>query len=252
MSCNRTKSHLQNSSSSSTTTTGGNTNSQSLPRLTTTCAGCLNELLTSNEEDYVKALGQEWHTDCFCCSVCDHHLHNWYFEKDGLLFCRDDYYQRFGEACQQCSDVISGPVMVAGDHKFHPECFCCTQCSSFIGYGEAFALLERSKLYCDNCYRQMLKLEASSLDGMGKPLHSIRLVEIPKDMTTSLRLSVDNIDGVQRNNAAGHHLSGDNWNAYLYNNAASSSSSHLDYMSGKGLLTGSSSSDLCPAIRISE
>lgn len=248
-SCNPKACHLQKSSSATNTTT---TNSQSLPRLTTTCAGCLNELSSSSEEECVVALGQEWHFDCFRCSVCDHQLHNWYFEKDGLLFCRDDYYQRFGEACQQCTDVISGPVMVAGDHKFHPECFCCTQCSSFIGYGEAFALLERSKLYCDACYRKLIKTESSSLDGIVKPLHSIRLVEVPKDITTSLRLSVDNIDGAQRNaTAASVGGSCDNWNSYLYNNASSSSSSHLDYMSGKGLLTGSSS-DLCPAIRISE
>lgn len=234
---NSTKSALQNSST--------NANSQSLPRLTNTCASCLNELLSCSNEEYVVALGQEWHADCFRCSVCDHHLHNWYFEKDGLLFCRDDYYQRFGEACQQCSDVISGPVMVAGDHKFHPECFCCTQCSSFIGYGEAFALLERSKLYCDGCYRKMLNTETNTaVDGITKPLHSIRLVEIPKDITTSLRLSVDNIDGAQRNTPAGLHLSGDNWNS-------SSSSTHLDFMSSKGLLAGSSN-DLCPAIRISE
>lgn len=240
-SCNNRKSHLQKSSPpSSSSSPSTHNNSQSLPRLTTTCAGCMNELLChKNEEEYVVALGQEWHTDCFRCSVCDNHLHNWYFEKDGLLFCRDDYYQRFGEACQQCSNVISGPVMVAGDHKFHPECFCCTQCSSFIGYGDAFALLERSKLYCDACYRNVIKSDTSAIDGVIKPLHSIRLVEIPKNITSSLRLSVDNIDAVPR---------GENWNSYVYNNACSSSATHLD---AAGLLA-SSSSDSCPAIRISE
>lgn len=232
-----TTSHLQKSSS--------NNNSQSLPRLTTNCAGCLNALhTTKDDEEFIVALGQEWHSDCFRCSVCDNHLHNWYFEKDGLLFCRDDYYQRFGEACQQCSDVISGPVMVAGDHKFHPECFCCTVCNTFIGYGEAFALLERSKLYCDGCYKQVVDSESPALDGIAKPLHSIRLVEIPKDVTPSLRLSVDNINVTQR-----HHLSGDSWHARIYN--SSSTSSQLDGKSGGGLLAGSSS-ELCPAVRISE
>ncbi|XP_013119394.2 LIM domain kinase 1 isoform X2 [Stomoxys calcitrans] len=227
------KSHLQKNHS--------NNNSQSLPRLTTNCAGCLNELNPSNdEEESIEALGQEWHTDCFRCSVCDNHLHNWYFEKEGLLFCRDDYYQRFGEACQQCTDFISGPVMVAGDHKFHPECFCCSICHTFIGYGEAFALLERSKLFCDSCYKKNMKSEGAALDAI-KP-HSIRLVEIPKDITSSLRLSVDNINVTQR-----HHLSsGDSWYARVYN---SPSASTID---GKaGLLTGSSS-ELCPAVRISE
>lgn len=37
--------------------------------------------------------------------------------------------------------------MVAGDHKFHPECFCCDSCSAYIGDGESYALVERSKLY---------------------------------------------------------------------------------------------------------
>lgn len=43
--------------------------------------------------------------------------------------------------------VITGPVMVAGEHKFHPECFCCCSCSAFIGDGDSYALVERSKLY---------------------------------------------------------------------------------------------------------
>lgn len=72
--------------------------------------------------------------------------------------------------------------MVAGDHKFHPECFCCSSCSGFIGDGEAYALVERSKLYCGQCYkRQMRPLlgRQVSSSGSGKPQHSIRLVEIP-------------------------------------------------------------------------
>lgn len=43
--------------------------------------------------------------------------------------------------------IITGPVMVAGEHKFHPECFCCNSCGAFIGDGDSYALVERSKLY---------------------------------------------------------------------------------------------------------
>ena len=42
---------------------------------------------------------------CFRCSACDTALSNWYFEKDGLLFCKTDYWSKFGEACQQCDQV---------------------------------------------------------------------------------------------------------------------------------------------------
>ncbi|XP_074030195.1 LIM domain kinase 1 isoform X2 [Leptinotarsa decemlineata] len=141
------------------------------------CAGCLNII---DEEEFISALCQEWHMECFRCSACDAALSNWYFEKDGLLFCKDDYWTRYGEACQQCSQIITGPVMVAGEHKFHPECFCCGSCSAFIGDGDSYALVERSKLYCGQCYkRQMQPLQKSTgFSFMRKP-HSIRLVEIP-------------------------------------------------------------------------
>lgn len=100
-----------------------------------------------NHDGSISALGQDWHLECFRCSVCDAQLSHWYFEKDGLLFCRDDYWQRFGDACQQCGSFITGPVMIAGEHKFHPECFCCTQCNQYIGDGDSYALVERSKLF---------------------------------------------------------------------------------------------------------
>lgn len=158
---------------------------------TLSCSGCLNELIAS--EEYISALGQEWHSDCFRCSVCDGQLSSWYFEKDGLLFCKDDYWSKFGESCQQCGAVITGPVMVAGDHKFHPECFCCEFCSAFIGDGESYALVERSKLFCGLCYKRQMNPLTKSSSASSKPLHSIRLIEIPwtKDATPGLKLSLD-------------------------------------------------------------
>ncbi|XP_017045807.1 LIM domain kinase 1 isoform X2 [Drosophila ficusphila] len=158
------------------------------------CAHCRGQLLPHPEEPIVMALGQQWHCDCFRCSVCEGHLHNWYFEREGLLYCREDYYGRFGDACQQCTAVITGPVMVAGEHKFHPECFCCAACGAFIGEGESYALVERSKLYCGQCYgkRSCQPADAKArITTAGKPMHSIRLVEIPKDATPGLR-----VDGV--------------------------------------------------------
>lgn len=109
----------------------------------TQCAICLNDL----DERVISALGQKWHTDCFRCSVCDDQLSHWYFEKEGLLFCRDDYLQRFGDICQQCMALISGPAMIVEEHKFHPECFRCEHCRQYIGDGDSYALVERSKLF---------------------------------------------------------------------------------------------------------
>lgn len=156
-----------------------NNNENETPQVdsTATCSGCLNTL---DDEDFISALGQEWHMECFRCTACDVALSNWYFEKDGLLFCKTDYYGRYGASCQQCSQVITGPVMVAGEHKFHPECFCCSSCNAFIGDGDSYALVERSKLYCGSCYkRQMQPLEKTAKCPFVRKPHSIRLVEIP-------------------------------------------------------------------------
>ncbi|XP_012288985.1 LIM domain kinase 1 isoform X2 [Orussus abietinus] len=148
---------------------------------TLVCAGCLNAI---DEDEFVQALNQEWHIDCFRCSACDASLSSWYFEKDGLLFCKEDYWAAYGEACQGCGHIITGPVMLAGDHKFHPECFACNFCGTFIGDGESYALVERSKLYCGICYkRQMQPLNKTANYPFIRKPHSIRLVEIPPNTT---------------------------------------------------------------------
>ncbi|XP_053680664.1 LIM domain kinase 1 [Anopheles nili] len=177
---------------------------------TAACASCYN---TIEQEQHVGAVGQMWHSECFRCSVCDARLSSWYFEKDGLLFCKDDHWRKFGECCQQCSQFISGPAMFAGDHKFHPECFRCESCKIFIGDRESYVLLERSKLFCGQCYRnqQCALMEASQngtiqLPSQGKFVkekqripHSIRLVEIPWSGSRSdrIRLAADDKSFIQ-------------------------------------------------------
>ncbi|XP_042860395.1 LIM domain kinase 1-like [Penaeus japonicus] len=160
---------------------------------TTTCAGCMNVI---EDDEFFSALGQDWHTDCFRCSACDVTLSSWYFEKDGLLFCKNDYWKKYGEACQDCGQIITGPVMVAGDHKFHPECFICTSCSAFIGDGESYALVERSKLYCGLCYKRQMQPLNKSTSYSKKP-HSIQLIELPakSDNQRRIKLSVDSRKG---------------------------------------------------------
>lgn len=150
-----------------------------------TCESCLNAI---EDDECLQALHTVWHTDCFRCSVCDILLSSWYFEKDGMLFCKSDYLYNYGEVCQNCSEIITGPVMVAGDHKFHPECFCCASCNAFIGDGDAYALVERSKLYCGPCYRHHMQQPLSQHSVLAGP-HSIQLLEIPASRgTRSIKL----------------------------------------------------------------
>ncbi|XP_059572991.1 LIM domain kinase 1 isoform X3 [Alligator mississippiensis] len=74
-------------------------------------------------------------------------------------------------------------VQVAGEQKYHPECFSCLNCRAFIGDGDTYALVERSKLYCGHCYYQMVVtpvIEQILPESPGSRIpHTVTLVSIP-------------------------------------------------------------------------
>ncbi|NXN51456.1 LIMK1 kinase, partial [Rynchops niger] len=51
---------------------------------------------------------------CHRCCECGASLSHQYYEKDGRLYCKKDYWARFGELCHGCSEQITkGLVMVS-------------------------------------------------------------------------------------------------------------------------------------------
>uniref|UniRef100_A0A2I3GC95 LIM domain kinase 1 n=1 Tax=Nomascus leucogenys TaxID=61853 RepID=A0A2I3GC95_NOMLE len=131
---------------------------------------------------------------CRCCD-CSASLSHQYYEKDGQLFCKKDYWARYGESCHGCSEQITkGLVMVAGELKYHPECFICLTCGTFIGDGDTYTLVEHSKLYCGHCYYQTVVtpvIEQILPDSPGSHLpHTVTLVSIPASSHGKRGLSV--------------------------------------------------------------
>ncbi|XP_062843299.1 LIM domain kinase 1a [Trichomycterus rosablanca] len=129
------------------------------------------------------------------CCECGTLLSHWYYEKDGCLFCRKDYWAKFGELCHGCSEPINtGLIMVAGEQKYHPECFTCLNCRSFIGDGDNYALVERSKLYCGHCYYETIVTPSTLPDSPCSRIpHTVTLVSIPAstDGKRGFSLSID-------------------------------------------------------------
>ncbi|XP_022097479.1 LIM domain kinase 1-like isoform X2 [Acanthaster planci] len=150
------------------------------------CISCSQKIV---DEHLVQALESEWHIRCFLCTVCNNKLSSWYFERDGKLYCRQDYLAKFGESCNGCAQIITGPVMVAGEHKYHPDCFVCIKCGVFIGDGDSYALVERSKLYCGQCYHSVLVPIISTTPDSRVP-HTVQLVTIPPTPEGQKRFSV--------------------------------------------------------------
>ncbi|XP_061606864.1 LIM domain kinase 1-like isoform X2 [Phyllopteryx taeniolatus] len=112
------------------------------------------------------------------CRECSCTLSHWYYEREGQLFCKKHYWQRYGENCQGCDETLQpGLVMVAGEQKYHPECFTCRKCQLFIGDGDSYTLVEHSKLFCGQCFSQRAASSPSSPPV--KSPHTVALVSLP-------------------------------------------------------------------------
>uniref|UniRef100_A0A672NY20 LIM domain kinase 2 n=1 Tax=Sinocyclocheilus grahami TaxID=75366 RepID=A0A672NY20_SINGR len=70
------------------------------------------------------------------------------------------------------------------DYKYHPECFVCLSCKVVIEDQDTYALVERTKLYCGKCYKQVVLtpvLEKRGLADSPTDLlpHTVTLVSMP-------------------------------------------------------------------------
>ncbi|GLD46540.1 LIM domain kinase 1-like protein [Lates japonicus] len=114
------------------------------------------------------------------CCECGCILSHWYYEREGQLYCKKHYWARYGEHCHGCRETIAtGLIMVAGEQKYHPECFTCMNCDMFIGDGDTYTLVEHTKLYCGHCFRQGVVSAARSASPLTKSPHMVALVELP-------------------------------------------------------------------------
>uniref|UniRef100_A0A673BWH7 LIM domain kinase 1 n=1 Tax=Sphaeramia orbicularis TaxID=375764 RepID=A0A673BWH7_9TELE len=99
---------------------------------------------------------------------------------EGELFCKKHYWTRYGEHCHGCTEAITtGLIMVAGEQKFHTECFTCINCGMFIGDGDRYTLVERSELYCGQCFCQGVASAVSSTSPLTTNTHMVALVCLP-------------------------------------------------------------------------
>lgn len=61
-----------------------------------------------------------------------------------VIFCLQDYRERWGTRCAGCGEYVEGDVVTAGDkHAFHPNCFHCQRCRQpLLGQGTKVSLVQ--------------------------------------------------------------------------------------------------------------
>lgn len=115
------------------------------------CGACRRPI----EERVVTALGKHFHVDHFVCARCERpFLGKRHYERKGLAYCEQHYYQQFGHQCFVCQQMIKGDVIRALNKYWCVQHFSCAFC-------EAKLIANKSKFYdvdskpcCKKCYEK--------------------------------------------------------------------------------------------------
>ncbi|KAL3282023.1 hypothetical protein HHI36_005226, partial [Cryptolaemus montrouzieri] len=128
------------------------------------CGGC-HELIL--DRFILKVADRTWHAKCLQCSECRMQLTDKCFARNGQLFCKDDFFKRFGTKCASCELGIPPTQVVrrAQDSVYHLQCFSCIMCSRQLNTGDEFYLMEDRKLVCKPDYEAAKSKAAECLDG---------------------------------------------------------------------------------------
>lgn len=135
---------------------GNNNNDEHALRQQNCCAKCRKPL----REKYILSVDdQHWHQDCVQCADCSLKLTDRCYTIDGKLYCKLDYWHRFGPKCVNCLQSIEPSELVQrikGNQVYHLKCFNCYDCGRQLEFGEQLHLIDGKRLLCKQDYQKQL------------------------------------------------------------------------------------------------
>ncbi|KAJ8379778.1 hypothetical protein SKAU_G00005560 [Synaphobranchus kaupii] len=125
------------------------------------CAGCNQRIV---DRFILNVLDRHWHSTCLKCSDCQGQLADKCFSRGDSIYCKDDFFKRFGTKCAACQQGIppSQVVRRAQEFVYHLHCFACIVCKRQLATGDEFYLMEDSRLVCKADYETAKQREADS------------------------------------------------------------------------------------------
>lgn len=119
------------------------------------CSHCDQPIL---DKYVLTVLERPWHPHCVRCVDCGLRLNEKCFSRDGKIYCKEDFYRRFGPKCSGCGEGISAQDLVrkARDKVFHLKCFTCFVCRKQLVTGEELYVVDDTKFVCKEDYNHRL------------------------------------------------------------------------------------------------
>ncbi|KAG5441939.1 LIM/homeobox protein Lhx3 [Clonorchis sinensis] len=117
----------------------------------------------------MRVLNQHWHSNCLKCMDCGASLSDKCFMRMDEVYCKNDFFRRFGTKCAGCERGIppTEVVRTAQDNVYHMDCFACVICDRLLNTGDEFYLLRDRKLMCKYDF-ETAKARESELDSANK------------------------------------------------------------------------------------
>lgn len=138
----------------------------------------------------MKVLDKSWHQRCVKCSDCNCELNERCFSRDSKLYCRSDFFKRFGTPCSRCNVGFCPEDLVrrAVNKVFHVQCFHCYLCRKQLSTGERLYLVQGEKFLCVQCYQMSTQSVTATASSMAAPTPKADTVKFASPTTLSQQL----------------------------------------------------------------